>query len=251
MHALASAITPYFLSPLNWILIFIVVRFFIKRPKGKRICKIAIVFIFIVFSNSWLLNAYAKFWQPAPRDVSKDKPYSCGILLGGFASPDENGTGYFNNSSERFLQAVKLYKEGKILSILISGGNGKDVDKKFSEGEWAKNEMLKMGIPDSAVIYEDKSDNTADNALNTKRLLDSASLHPPYLLITTASHIPRATLIFKTAGIPTVDFPCNYLAGRSGYSFFEIIPNPSVLLVWNFYIKETAGYCAYLLKEKL
>ena len=251
MHSLASAIVPFFLSPFNWILILVVMRFFIRSVKGKRFCKIAALFIFILFSNQWILNSYARFWQPEPRDISNDKPYSCGILLGGFANPDENGNGYFNSAAERFLQAVKLYKQGKIQHILISGGNGKKDDKDFSEASWAKSKMEKMGIPGSDILCEDKSENTADNAIYTKRLLDSASLQPPYLLITTASHIPRASLIFKTAGIQTVPFPCNYLAGRGGFSFLGIIPQPSVLFTWNFYIKETAGYLLYELKAKL
>ena len=251
MRQLESNIFSFFLSPLNWIFVLLIIAFFAKSLKVKRVCKIAALFIFIVFSNEGLLNGYAKLWQPKPRDVSMDKPYSCGIVLGGFASPDENGNGYFNTTCDRFIQIVKLYKLGKIKYILISGGNGKTTDKDFNEAIWAKNEMKIMGIPDSVILHEDKSDNTADNALNTKRLLDSAHLKPPYLLVTSAFHIPRAALIFKNAGINTIAFPCNYLEGNKKFSTGDILPQSEALEDWNYYIKETAGYLLYSIKSKL
>jgi vancomycin permeability regulator SanA len=51
--------------------------------------------------------------------------------LGGFASPDENNQGYFNQSSDRFIQTLKLYQTHTIQHILISGGNGKKKAKHF------------------------------------------------------------------------------------------------------------------------
>ena len=107
-----------------------------------------------------------------------------------------------------------------------------------------------MGIPDSAIIFEDKSNNTKDNALNSKKLLDSAQLKPPYLLITSAQHVPRATLIFENAGIKTVGYPCAFIAGKDGYSIMGIIPSVEILFRWNHYIKETIGYLVFKIKGK-
>ena len=68
-----------------------------------------------------------------------------------------------------------------------------------------------MGIPDSVIFVEDRSNDTFDNAVYAKQILDSLQLSPPYLLITSAHHIPRASLIFKNAGVITAPFPCNLL----------------------------------------
>ncbi|MGG9970960.1 YdcF family protein [Ferruginibacter sp. SUN002] len=196
----------------------------------------------------WLITWYANWWQPKPRDVSKDNTYSCGILLGGFASPDENNNGYFNATSDRFIQIVKLYQQKKIQHILISGGNGKRSNKDFTEGDWVRKELHEMGIPDSVILYEDKSNNTAENAANTKKLLDTAGLKAPYLLVTSAYHMPRASLIFKNAGVKTVSFPCNYTVGNAGYHLDGIIPSPENLLSWDKYLKESAAYVIYKIK---
>src|SRR5258706_13324007 len=121
MRLIASELLSIILSPANWILILIILQFIFKKPGLKKKCRLIALGIFLVFSNQWLLNSYAKHWQPAPRDISMDSTYSAAILLGGFGSPIRNeANGYFNSGSDRFIQAVKLYKLGKIQHILIS-----------------------------------------------------------------------------------------------------------------------------------
>ena len=201
--------------------------------------------IFLVFSNPVLVNWYADHWQPARKEIPAGKIYSCGIVAGGFASEDGQRKGYFNATADRFIQALKLYKQGTITHILVSGGNGKRDSKNFREGAWVENELLAMGVPDSAVLVEDRSNNTADNALNAKRIFDSTGLKPPYLLISSAHHLPRAMLLFKKMGVQTEPFPCNYIAGNSRISLSSFIPRPGVLYTWEFYFKETFGYAWY------
>ena len=250
MHHLASDIVSFFLSPLNWVFVFVVAAYFVRKGSHKKICRIMAVCIFIVFGNQWLLTWYAKKWQPEPVAINNNLKYSCGIVPGGFASPDAEGKGYFNSTADRFIQAEKLYKLGIIKHILISGGNGKFDNSNFREGSWVKNELSIMGIPDSVIFVEDHSNDTFDNAAYAKQILDSLQLSPPYLLITSAHHMPRASLIFKNAGVITAPFPCNYIEGRGDVSFSSFIPNPSVLPKWNYYLKERAGYLWYYFKKK-
>lgn len=248
MHQFASAILSFFLSPWNWILILLIAAWAFRKRTAKRFCIILSVCIFILFGNEALLNLYAKTWQPKPVAINSLTDYSCGIVPGGFASPDEAGNGYFNASSDRFIQAVKLYRLGKIKHLLISGGNGKTDDKNFREAAWVKGELKTFGIPDSVISVEDRSNDTRENAANSKKILDSLNLQPPFLLITSAFHIPRAALVFRKAGVPVDIFPCNYTTGRGSFSFWDLIPDPSVISGWNPYLKETAGYWWYKVK---
>ena len=250
MHQLTSSVLSFFLSPFYWMIILVIAGYFLRKALFKKICRILALCIFIIFSNTGLLNWYAKKWQPSPVGINKDFAYSCGIVPGGFASPDINGNGYFNSSADRFIQAVKLYKLGEIKHILISGGNGKTIKKNFREGAWVKGELTAVGIPDSVIFVEDRSNNTSDNAAYAKQILDSLQLKPPYLLITSAHHMPRASLIFKNAGVLTVSFPCNYITGTGDFRFSSLLPQPAALTEWNVYLKETAGYLWYHLKGK-
>lgn len=241
MHQFASAVLSWILPPFNWLVSLLLIAWIVKKRSLKKMALILAAVVFIVFGNQWLFNWYVKKWQPPPVEVNPALQYSCGIVPGGFASPDENANGYFNSSADRFIQAVKLYKIGEIKHLLISGGNGKTDDKSFREAAWIKRELLTFGVPDSIIFIEDKSNNTKENAVNSKFILDSASLQPPYLLITSAFHIPRAVLTFRKAGVAVDPFPCNYTAGMGKSTLSDLIPWPSNLLNWNVYLKEAVG----------
>lgn len=247
MHHLGSTIMSFLLSPINWIIVLLIAGYFLQKTRLKKLCRIMALCIFILFSNEWFLSWYAKKWQPEPVTIAKDVAYSCGIVAGGFASPDFNEKGYFNATADRFIQAVKLFKQGKITHILISGGNGKVEKKNFREGAWVKSELAAMEIPDSVVFVEDRSNNTFDNAVHAKEIVTSRQLKSPYLLITSAHHMPRAALLFANAGVPVIPYPCNYIAGRGNHGF-SLIPRFSALIIWEYYLKETAAYFWYKLK---
>jgi uncharacterized SAM-binding protein YcdF (DUF218 family) len=236
------------LSPFNWIIVLLIGNYFIRRKKLKKIFIVLAACLFIIFGNHWLLNVYIRAWQPKPVLISSLPVYSCGIVPGGFASPDENSDGYFNASADRFIQAVKLYRLGKIKHLLISGGNGKPDAKNFQEAAWVRTQLVQFGVPDSVIFVEDHSDNTQDNAVNSKHLLDSLHLPLPYLLITSAFHLPRALLTFKKNGLAVDPFPCNYTEGMDSFSLDDLLPRPSVLLGWDRYLKEAVGYLWYGIK---
>lgn len=245
MHEFASGVVSVFLSPFNWIIFLLVAAWLLKKQALRNTCKVLAATLFVVFGNQWLLDVYARSWQPQPVALPPSAGYSCGIIAGGFASPDLNANGYFNSSSDRFIQAVKLYQQGIIKNIIVSGGNGKQEEKGFQEGSWVKGELVSVGIPATDIFVEDRSGNTAENALNTKHILDSLHLPPPYVLITSAFHMPRASLIFKKQGLKIIPFPCNYTTGLGGFSAPDLLPRPSVLLGWDAYLKETLGYFWY------
>lgn len=219
----------------------LIAGYFLKKKVLKRICFILAAIIFLVFSNPALFNLYARWFQPRPVELAPGSHYSFGIVAGGFGSVDAEGNGYFNSSSDRFLQAVRLYKTGRIDRILISGGNSKENDKGFREGYWAKQQMQQFGVPDNVIFVEDRSDNTLDNARNSKIILDSLHAQGPFVLITSAFHIPRARRLFESAGMEIVPFPCNYTEGRGPVNGADFIPSVSTLTYWPKYIKQSVG----------
>lgn len=248
MRHLLSAVLSMILSPFNWVVLFLLLACFLKNKRLKRLSIISAIVLFIIFGNQALLDQYAKIWQPKPTVLAPGSEYSCGIVPGGFASPDADANGYFNATADRFIQAVKLYKTGHIKHILISGGNGKENEKSFREAAWVRGELVSVGIPDSVIFTEDKSNNTKENAIYSKQILDSLHLTPPYLLITSAFHMPRAALVFKKAGVDVVPFPCNYNIGRGSFSALDLIPTPSTLLGWDSFLKEAVGYWWYKIR---
>lgn len=245
MHQFASALLSFFLSPLLWIVLLIIAGFFTRNKTTRKISWALAALVFLVFSNPWLLNRYARHFQPSPAEISPGTVFSCGIIPGGFASPDMDGKGIFNSTADRFIQALTLFKQGNIRHIIVSGGNGKKELKSFREAAWVKEQFVIMGVPDSVIFVEDQSNNTLQNAGNTKRILERYQLAPPYLLISSAHHLPRAQLLYEKIGVTTVGYPCSYIAGRGITTINDLKPDLGTLQTWNVYLKETAGYLWY------
>jgi uncharacterized SAM-binding protein YcdF (DUF218 family) len=245
MHQLASSLLSFALSPLLWVGLLILAGILFHKRSRKKICWVLACLVVLLFGNGSFLNWYARQFQPPPLALAQGEVYSCGIIPGGFASPDVSGNGVFNSTADRFIQGLKLFKQGYITHLLISGGNGKKEMKTFREAAWVKQQFVIMGVPDSVIFIEDESHNTAENVANTKIILDDAHLSAPYLLISSAHHLPRASVLYKKAGISTVAYPCSYIAGRGISTFTDLLPSLGTLQTWNTYLKETAGYLWY------
>lgn len=218
------------------------IGYFVRKKLFRRICYGLGICLLLIFSSPILYNAYARWWQPSPVLLPGNSGYCFGIVAGGFGSVDADGNGYFNSSSDRFLQTVKLFQTGDVKHILISGGNSKINDHSFGEAHWAKRQMIQFGIPDSVIFVEDASKGTAENASNSKRILDSLNASQPVVLITSAFHMPRARSLFEHAGLQIIPYPCNYTEGRGPLKLSGIIPSFQTLFGWSRYIKETAWW---------
>lgn len=250
MFFILSKLLISFLSPLIWILIFFIIGWATKRKKLKKICLRISLILFILFSNPFLLDQFARFWDEKETSLRPGRNYSCAIVLGGFASEDYRGDGYFNGTSDRFIQAIKLKAEGKVSHILISGGNSKLLPTDFRESNWVASQLRDFKIADSNILIENQSRNSFENALYTKRILDSVHISPPYILVTSAFHMRRALYTYKKMGVDVIPFPCNYIAGKNKTSFGSFVPGISTLTTWDFYLKEVVGYTVYIITKK-
>src|ERR1700761_1621894 len=121
MFFVLSKLLFIFVLPFTWILILLILALLSKKPARKRNRLIAAFVLLIIFSNPFILNTVARAWDIKPVPLQAGKTYSCAILLGGFSGEDANGDGFFNFAAERFIVALKLYNEGKISRILVSG----------------------------------------------------------------------------------------------------------------------------------
>ena len=200
------------------------------------------VTLLIVFSNPWLLHQFARNWDIDSGSLAKGKVYSTVIVLGGFSSEDKNGSGVFNEHAHRFIYGLELKEQGKASHILISSGNGNLQASDFKEAGWAKSVLKEFSLPDSAILIEQESRNTFENAAFSKQLLQKKKLRPPYLLVTSAWHMRRAQYIFKKEGMDVIPCPSGPITSNGNMSFINsVIPVAGVLSGWELYLKELVG----------
>ena len=86
------------------------------------------------------------------------------------------GFGNFNTNIAR--RAAELYHRGLAPKILFTGGLGRNTEGLLPESEAARFSRVAMecGVPEEDIIREDRSTNTAENILFTRRLLEELKI---------------------------------------------------------------------------
>ncbi|MCW3079235.1 YdcF family protein [Segetibacter sp.] len=249
MFTLISKITYFFIAPENWIIALLIWIFLSRSKIARKRLTIIVILLVLFFGNSFIYSSLVNAWQPRPADLVNRVPYEAGIVLGGSSSFDKYGRGYFNMSSDRFIETCILYKTKKIKRIIISGGSNGPNQPKDADFQYKK--MIEMGIPPNDIIVENASRSTFENATFTKTIIDSLRLQPPFVLITSAMHIPRAERVFKKAGLAVISYPCNYYVIPGEFYFFDyFIPKVGTILSWSTYLKEVVGVVGYSVFNK-
>lgn len=246
MYFIFSKVLFFLITPFFWVAALFIAGVISKKKHVKKRFFIASAIVFLLFSSPFLLRRFARVWNYPPSPITGK--YSCAIVLGGFASEDAKGDGFFNASCDRFIEGAELKTTGKVTHILISGGNSSLNPDGFREADWVKKEILKLNIPDSAVLVERNSRNTFENAEFSKKVLATKHLTPPYILVTGGYHMRRAMYIFKKGGVDVVPYPAEYFSIFENFSIGELMPDLEILLRWNTYIKEMVGYMVARIK---
>lgn len=203
------------------------------------------------FSNPYIIKKLILTYQPEKYTLQQGEIYNAGIVLGGFAGMNKaDFKTYFNENADRFLQTALLYKEGHIKKVIIAAGDASILNKNdFREADFARDQFIKLTIPAEDIFIDRNSRNTAENAANSKKILDSLGLQGPYLLITSAMHMPRAERTFIKAGLNIKPYPCAYTT--TAFEQFAIdeyiLPSSGALRNWSIYLKEVIGLLSYKL----
>ena len=92
------------------------------------------------------------------------------------------GFGNFNEDIPR--RAAELYLQGYAPKILFTGGLGRNTVGLLPESEAARFARVAMacGVPEDAIIKEDKSTNTAENIIFTRKLLEDLNVPHDHIL---------------------------------------------------------------------
>lgn len=250
MFFILSKALLFLLSPFFWILLGVLVYFFRKKEdKWKKRIKWTVIGLFFFFSNSVLFSEFCRMWEVPGSRTEQVGEYEVGIVLGGMFEYD----GDLNRLSirrqgDRFVQAVTLYKTGKIKKILISGDSGFVTDRGLHEAKQIKSLLLKWGIPEEDIITEGKSRNTHENAKFTVELLKQEGFSGRNcLLITSGIHMKRALGCFEREGLTCVPFSTDLYTNRTRNYYWDqyIIPNTDNLRLWAKLFKEIVGYVTY------
>ena len=129
--------------------------------------------------------------------------------------------------------AIKALNGREDVKLILSGGKGKDED--ISEAEAMKNYMLSKGVPESALIMEDRSTSTYTNFVNSAVILGSKDI--PVSFVSNSFHIYRAGKIAREVGftslhaIPAKSSAVSWL-NNAGREAVGIICHRALNVIW-------------------
>jgi uncharacterized SAM-binding protein YcdF (DUF218 family) len=167
----------------------------------KDIRRKSIRFAFIL-SLIWIILFYtpALWFLSKPLKVSQIPQKSDAIVVfaGGVGESGQARQGY----EERVVYAVELYKQGLADNLIFSSG----YMYVFKEPLLMKALAISLGVPENAVILEDKARNTYENVDFVARILGKKGWDK-ILLVSSPYHMRRASLVFnKVAKNIRVDY---------------------------------------------
>ena len=181
--------------------------------------------------------------------VAPEKRYKLAIVMGGFASMNRE-TGqmrYEQDRADRLWEAVRLWRNGTIEKILITGDgtsivqpDGTSTEKLFLQY------MEEMGIPQKVFILEKQALNTRQNALFTAEILKKENIKgEECLLITSATHMKRSLACFKKTGIHPDYFPVNTYDTPKIINHRTFYPQWEAAIEWQELMNEWIGDRVY------
>jgi len=252
-----NKIVGFFLSPLMIGVLGLVLGLALRRFAWRKTGLAALVlsgawlWFWSTGATGWMLASCLEGpWLGADGRVKTVESYPSAdliVCLSGGMSANTNFSPYgeLHFGADRVRWAAKLYAAGKAPRIVLTGCESRESSLLF---------LRELGVPESAVLIDNDSMNTEENAAFTARLLakDGAATRPRVLLVTSAWHMRRSLLMFRKYA-PSLDVEASaadfeVLATRTGsLSFEDFLPGPGALSMNSVYLKEIVGYWGYRL----
>ena len=221
MFILKKIISAFiFPLPLSLLLSFLglyLLWFTTKQRVGKVLVSVGLV-ILTLFSYSIITN---RLLRPLERrydtfeiirsssavlETENEPSIKFVVVLGGghISDPELPPISQIGKDSlVRLIEGIRIYRKYPGAKLLLSGGA---VFDPVSEAEIMARVAREIGVPERDIILESKSQDTRDEALFIKPIVGDE----PFVLVTTASHIPRSMALFKKLGMNPIPSPIGH-----------------------------------------
>ncbi len=137
--------------------------------------------------------------------------------------------------ARRSLHAADLWHAGIAPTIICTGGRAESFPR--SEAAACREILRASQVPASAILLEEQSRSTEENAIYSKRILESKGLGD-VVLVSDSYHMLRASWLFQLQGISTYRSPAPAGRIRSPLSYPYALLREFLAFNWQL-IKET------------
>lgn len=239
-------LTSLILPPGIFVLCFLIVSIYCVIKKGPWKIMLFLTISFYLFTTNFVA---AGLTLPLETQYQQTK-YPMGdviVVLGGGAIagvPDLNGEGSLSAPAiSRLMTGARLQRQLNI-PILVSGG--RVFADGASEADIAQRELLDLGIASDLIYAENQSRTTAENAQNVKIVCANEGWKK-IILVTSATHMLRATKYFDKIGLAYDVVPCEYRASKiDKITWDDFLPSGNALAESSSALKEYIGNLAVI-----
>jgi len=253
---IAAKLTAFLTQPLAWVAILMAITLLWVKRRPVWAMRLGGFTLALLPLLGWeplpdaLLRHLEQRYPPMAR--AQIAPNTVGVVvLGGALAPayvwSVPGQSALNDAAERMTEALALLRQHPHLKLLFTGGEGELLGGDLTEAERAKVFFEAQGIPSEKILYEDASRTTFENAVLSKRIpgVDSTQ---PWLLLTSAMHMPRAMAAFQKAGWKVTAYPVDFRAGtRTPWTQYTMDVGVGK---WRLALHEIIGLLAYRLSGR-
>ena len=239
-------ILPLLVSPLSIVLIIILIGTFFKSKKISLLGLLILTFCSVpIISNKLIFYLEKDYSLQSVKDVTKADAI---VVLSGMISTinsKEKLSYEFNDSIDRILSGIDLFKEDKASFLILTNGK-MPWSVGIPEGEYLKDFSIKYGIPEDRILLTDNVQNTDQEAISVKKLLKTNEAN--IILVTSAFHMPRAKKVFEAANIKVIPFAVDFKTPIKKITIIDFIPSANSLKDTSHFFREMIGRLYYNLK---
>ena len=194
------------------------------KKTGKVLIISGVVFLYLISCIPFIDRFMYSFeHQYLPVREHKSGISYIVVLGGGHVSEEvlPPNSQLYTSTLARVVESVRLKKLFPQAKIIYSGGKIELADKK-SNAEIMAATAVMLGVPPYDIVLEERAKDTIEEALYLKSLLKDKN----FILVTSASHMPRAVLLFKKQGLKPIPSPSSYLTKkRKNYLIWDYFPS--------------------------
>jgi uncharacterized SAM-binding protein YcdF (DUF218 family) len=225
----------------------VVLILFTKRQKlGKVLVPVGLVFLIVIsmpMIPDLMLASLEEIHEPlSVSNISGDfsaVQYIVVLAGGHYWNETRPLSSQFNyHGLVRLVEGIRLARQFPQAKLILSGGPG---NSSISEAVIMKQLAEQLGISPGNIILETESMTTADEVSLIKPILEKT----PFILVTSAAHMPRALSLCRKQGLNPIAAPTGFLKVSQHVKWFGW-PNTRNIDKVDFALHEYLG----LLKDK-
>jgi uncharacterized SAM-binding protein YcdF (DUF218 family) len=118
----------------------------------------------------------------------------------------------------RIVEAIRLVRGLGVAKLVVSGGAPPGLGRSALGYALLAREL---GVPESSLVILDEPQNTTAEARSVRRTLGDA----PFILVTSAAHMPRAMRLMQLVGVHPIPAPTDQLVADPSFRWEKLIPN--------------------------